>query len=91
MAHDSHNIWAVGSSDAAMAKAVNRLSEMQGGWALVHRGELVADVSLEIAGLMTARTAAEFDVEMQAFYRAAGKVEWMYVPSALNLWKPGFP
>jgi adenine deaminase len=91
VAHDSHNIWAVGSSDAAMAQAVNRLSEIQGGWALVHRGQLVADVRLEVAGLMTARTAQEFDTEMQTFYRAAAKVEWMYKPSALNLWKPGFP
>ena len=91
VAHDSHNIWAVGSSDSAMAKAVNRLSEIQGGWALVHRGELVADMRLEIGGLMTARTAEDFDVAMQAFYRAAAKVEWMYAPSALNLWKPGFP
>jgi adenine deaminase len=91
VAHDSHNIWAVGSSDAAMATAVNHLSEIQGGWALVHRGRLVADVKLEIAGLMTARTAEAFDVEMQAFYAAAAKVDWMFRPSALNLWKPGFP
>jgi adenine deaminase len=74
-----------------MATAVNHLSETQGGWALVHRGKLVADVTLEIGGLMTARTAEAFDEEMQAFYRAAAKVEWMYKPSALNLWKPGFP
>ncbi len=91
VAHDSHNIWAVGSSDAAMATAVNHLSEIQGGWALAHRGELVADMRLEIGGLMTARTAEDFDVAMQAFYAAAAKVEWMYRPSALNLWKPGFP
>ncbi len=91
VAHDSHNIWAVGSSDAAMAMAVNHLSEIQGGWALVHRGELIADVTLEIAGLMTARPAEAFDAEMQAFYRAAERVDWMYRPSSLNLWKPGFP
>jgi adenine deaminase len=91
VAHDSHNIWAVGSSDAAMAMAVNHLSEIQGGWALVHRGRLVAEMRLEIAGLMTARTAEEFDIDMQAFYRVAAKVDWMYAPSALNLWKPGFP
>lgn len=91
IAHDSHNIWSVGSSDTAMAKAVNRLSETQGGWALVHRGELIAEVSLEVAGLMTARPAEAFDAEMQAFYRAAEAVEWMYRPSSLNLWKPGFP
>src|ERR1700676_3448798 len=35
VAHDKHNIWTVGSSDAAMAKAVNALRKIQGGWALV--------------------------------------------------------
>jgi adenine deaminase len=91
VAHDSHNIWSVGSSDAAMAMAVNHLSEIQGGWALVHRGKLVADMVFEIGGLMTARTAAAYDTDMQAFYRAAAEVEWMYAPSSFNQWKPGFP
>ncbi|OYW98965.1 MAG: adenosine deaminase, partial [Rhizobiales bacterium 32-66-8] len=53
MGHDKHNIWVVGSSDAAMAKAVNALRENQGGWALVRRGELVATVRYEVGGLMT--------------------------------------
>ena len=91
VAHDSHNVWVVGSSDAAMAKAVNRLQEIDGGWVLVHRGEIVAEVRYEIAGLMTARTAEALDTEMQAFYKQASKVTWMFSPSALNLWKPGFP
>lgn len=91
IAHDSHNVWCIGSSDAAMAKAVNRLDEIDGGWVLVHRGEIVAEVRLEVAGLMTARSAEAFDLEMQAFYRAAEQVDWMYKPAALNLWKPGFP
>ena len=54
VAHDKHNIWCVGSSDAAMAKAVNTLRETQGGWALVHKGEVAATVRFEIGGLMTA-------------------------------------
>ncbi len=91
VAHDSHNVWCIGSSDEAMAKAVNRLQEIDGGWVLVHKGEIVAEARLEVGGLMTARTAEDFDREMQAFYAAAGKVEWMYKPTALNLWKPGFP
>jgi len=91
VAHDSHNVWCIGSSDEAMAKAVNRLQEIDGGWVLVHKGEIVAEARLEVGGLMTARTAEDFDREMQAFYAAAAKVEWMYKPTALNLWKPGFP
>jgi adenine deaminase len=91
VAHDSHNVWAIGSSDEAMAAAVNRLQQIDGGWALVHRGRIAGEVRYEVAGLMTARSAEALDDEMQAFYRAAEKVTWMYKPSALNLWKPGFP
>jgi len=91
VAHDSHNIWSVGSSDAAMALAVNRLSAIDGGWVLVRNGEVAAEVRYEVGGLMTARSAEALDAEMQAFYTEAAKVEWMYEPSALNLWKPGFP
>ncbi|MBN9307968.1 adenine deaminase C-terminal domain-containing protein [Devosia sp.] len=91
VAHDSHNVWCVGSSDAAMAMAVNRLQEIDGGWVLVHRGEVVAEMRFEIGGLMTARPAEAYDADMQAFYAAAAKVEWMYLSGGDNLWKPGFP
>jgi adenine deaminase len=91
VAHDSHNVWVVGSSDEAMALAVNRLQEIDGGWVLVHGNKVSAEMCFEIAGLMTARPAEDFDADMQAFYRAAAKVDWMYAPSDLNLWKPGFP
>ncbi len=91
VAHDSHNVWVIGSSDEAMATAVNRLQEIDGGWVLVHGGKVAGEVRYEIAGLMTARPAEDLDAEMQAFYAAAAKVKWMYAPSALNLWKPGFP
>lgn len=91
MGHDKHNIWVVGSSDAAMAKAVNALRETQGGWALVGRGELLATVRYEVGGLMTCRSAAELDVEMQALYRAGETIEWMYEPTFSPRWWPGFP
>ena len=52
---------------------------------------LAGAVRYEVAGMMTARRAEALDAEMQQFYRAAAEVTWMYKPSALNLWKPGFP
>lgn len=91
MGHDKHNIWVVGSSDAAMAKAVNALRETQGGWALVGRGELLATVRYEVGGLMTCRRPEELDAEMQALYRAGETIEWMYEPTFSPRWWPGFP
>jgi len=91
VAHDKHNIWTCGSSDAAMALAVNTLRESQGGWALVHKGKVTATVRFEIGGLMSKRPAAELDADMQALYRAAEAVDWMYEPTFRPRWNPGFP
>lgn len=91
MGHDKHNIWAVGSSDAAMAQAVNALRATQGGWALVREGELVATVRYEIAGLMTCRPPAELDAEMQRLYAEGAKIDWMFEPTFSPRWSPGFP
>lgn len=91
MAHDKHNIWCCGSSDAAMAQAANAIAAMDGGWALVHRGEVVATVRYEVAGLMTKRPAEALHAEMQALYAAGEKVDWMYEPSYHPRWSPGFP
>lgn len=91
VAHDSHNIWAVGSSDAAMALAVNALRESQGGWALASGERILAQVRHEVAGLMTARPAETYDAEWQAFLAQAQTIDWMYEPTFSPRWSPGFP
>lgn len=91
MGHDKHNIWVVGSSDSAMASAVNALNEIQGGWALVREGELAATVRYEIAGLMTCRPPEELDAEMRHLHEEGAKVDWMFEPSFSPRWFPGFP
>lgn len=91
MAHDKHNIWCVGSCDAAMATAVNAVADNDGGWALVCDGVVVARVRYEIAGLMSRRPAEALHEEMQALYAEADKIEWMYEPTFSPRWFPGFP
>ena len=51
--HDSHNICVVGASDDDMAAAVNRLITMQGGFVVVRGGEVLAELALPVAGLMS--------------------------------------
>ncbi|MCD2173515.1 adenine deaminase [Rhizobium sp. C4] len=91
MGHDKHNIWAVGSSDAAMALAVNTIAGMQGGWALVDRGKVTATVRYEVGGLMTCRPPEALHEEMQALYKAGEAIDWMYEPTFSPRWWPGFP
>jgi adenine deaminase len=51
--HDSHNITVVGADEVDMAIAVNRLAEIEGGFAVAREGEIVAELALPIAGLMS--------------------------------------
>src|SRR4051794_31948884 len=53
--HDSHNICVVGADDADMAAAVNRLVAIRGGFVVVSDGEVRAELSLPVAGLMSDR------------------------------------
>ncbi|NBC34571.1 MAG: adenine deaminase [Alphaproteobacteria bacterium] len=56
--HDSHNLTVVGADDEAMALAVNRLIDLQGGYVAVHDGDVLAELALPIAGLMSDRPFA---------------------------------
>ena len=51
VAHDCHNIVAIGSSDEYLVKAINRIVEMQGGQVVVSPEEML-DIPLPIGGLM---------------------------------------
>lgn len=55
VAHDSHNIIVVGVNDNAICGAVQAVSRMGGGIAVFSKGNLLASVPLEIAGLMSAK------------------------------------
>ena len=71
IAHDSHNIIAVGTNDEDIAAAVNKVIEMNGGIAVLSEGEVKGAVQLEIAGLMTKRTIDEVNAELEAAKEAA--------------------
>ncbi|WP_167330933.1 adenine deaminase [Desulfatiglans anilini] len=53
VAHDSHNVIAVGVDDASIHCAVTRLREIGGGLAAAVGDRVLAELPLEVAGLMT--------------------------------------
>jgi adenine deaminase len=57
VAHDSHHMIVVGTSDSDMATAANKLGELGGGQIVVQDGAVVAQVELPIAGLMSNENA----------------------------------
>lgn len=62
--HDAHNIAVFGASYEDMALAANRLAEINGGYVLVRDGEVVAELPLPIAGLMSDRPIEEIAQKM---------------------------
>ncbi len=53
VSHDSHNVVAVGDNDHDMLKAVKRLEGLGGGFVLVHKGEILGELALPVAGLLS--------------------------------------
>jgi adenine deaminase len=57
--HDAHNLVVVGMDDDEMARAVARLVELGGGLVVVDGGEVMAELPLPVAGLISDRPLAE--------------------------------
>ena len=53
VAHDHHNIVAVGVAYDDLALAVNRLSQIEGGFVVAADGAILAELPLPVAGLMS--------------------------------------
>src|SRR5262249_44283321 len=53
VAHDAHNVVVVGMSDSAMAFAVRRLANIGGGIVVVDGAEVLAELPLPVAGLLS--------------------------------------
>jgi adenine deaminase len=73
IAHDSHNIIAVGAGDKDIVEAVNRLVENKGG-IVVGTAEHLLDLPLEVAGLMNTRSGEEVASRYQLLNEEAKKL-----------------
>ena len=58
IAHDSHNIIAIGADDKNIMEAMNRIVTLKGGLA-VSTGKDIKSLQLDIAGIMTTRSCEE--------------------------------
>ena len=69
--HDSHNIIVVGTDDADMALAVNRIIELKGGFVAVRERTVLAELALPIAGLMSTLNLTEVSERLRALRQTA--------------------
>ena len=68
VAHDSHNIVTVGTSDEDIMMAIQEIERLQGGLAAVADGQVLASLGLPIAGLLS-------DEPLETVVARLGKLE----------------
>jgi adenine deaminase len=71
VAHDSHNLVAVGASDSDILTAIRVVADLGGGMAVVADGKALATIPLPIAGLMSEASVQEVARQMKDLLKAA--------------------
>lgn len=71
VAHDAHNVVVVGMNDASMAAAVRRLANRGGGIVVVDGADVLAELSLPVAGLLSDAPLEEVVEASRAVIEAA--------------------
>jgi adenine deaminase len=74
LSHDAHNLVVVGMSDAAMATAARRLANIGGGIVVVDGGEVLAELPLPVAGILSDAPLAEVVERSHAVVAAAERL-----------------
>ncbi|PKL07721.1 MAG: adenine deaminase [Spirochaetae bacterium HGW-Spirochaetae-7] len=75
VSHDSHNMIIAGVDDASIFKAARRLNAMKGGFVITDGAEVLAELALPVAGLMSDKPASEVIAklaEFEEFFRMEG-------------------
>lgn len=71
VAHDSHNIICVGTSNEEMEAAIKALCRQGGGFTIVKKGEVIAGLALPIAGLMSDLSGEEVAEKLNLLHEIA--------------------
>lgn len=66
VSHDSHNLIVIGTGEADMAFAANRVRGLGGGMVVVRKGSVVAEMPLPYAGIMTDSPASDVAKQNEA-------------------------
>ncbi len=74
IAHDSHNIVVVGTSDQDIFTVVKELERLQGGIAVAADGKVLSSLALPIAGLLSEAPLEEMVRKFEELKKAAAKL-----------------
>ncbi|MDF2114444.1 adenine deaminase C-terminal domain-containing protein [Roseiarcaceae bacterium H3SJ34-1] len=69
VSHDAHNMLLIGASHSDMAVAANRLAEIGGGYIIVLDGNVLLELALPVAGLMSSDRIEDVAAKVAEFER----------------------
>ena len=72
VAHDSHNIIAVGCDDDSLVKVINHIIDIKGGLTITY-DDTIIDLNLDIAGIMSSSPAEDVATKYEKLNNAALK------------------
>ncbi len=74
VAHDSHNIVAVGTSDQEILAAIRHVQGMNGGLVVVDEGEVIASLALPVAGLMSDQDYMSVNQSLHSLHEGLARI-----------------
>ncbi|WP_094603707.1 Adenine deaminase [Sporomusa silvacetica DSM 10669] len=71
IAHDSHNLVVVGATDEDIMLAIKEIEHIQGGLVIAGQGDILGNLPLPLAGLMTDRGIGEVQGKLAELHKIA--------------------
>ena len=74
IAHDSHNLVALGMNDHDLLLAVKRIEEIGGGIVIADHGQVKAELQLDLAGLMSSAPLEKISEDLRKLHEASKSI-----------------
>lgn len=84
-AHDHHNLMVIGKNIKDMTKTINRIIELQGGICCVENEEILAEVPLPVAGILSEKTVQELGKEVEILREKMSQLEYKHYNPIMSL------
>lgn len=84
-AHDHHNLMVIGKNIKDMTKTINRIIELQGGICCVENEEILAEVPLPVAGILSEKTVQELGKELEILREKMSQLGYKHYNPIMSL------
>lgn len=84
-AHDHHNLMVIGKNIKDITKTINRIIELQGGICCVENEEILAEVPLPVAGILSEKTVQELGKEVEILREKMSQLGYKHYNPIMSL------